>query len=129
MRALDTNVLLRLIINDDLLQRAAAERVLAESIRTGEHLFVPLPALCELVWLLSRKFKQPKANIVGVIQSLVNWFQIDSKNLVVAALELYRQGNADFTDYLVGQLSAQAGCREAVTFDKALKNAPGFTIL
>jgi predicted nucleic-acid-binding protein len=132
MRALDTNVLARFIIDDDPVQSAAAERVLAQSIRSGEHLFVPIPVLCELVWMLKgAKLKPPKANIAFVIQSLVNHdlFQIEGRNQVIAALDSYREGKADFTDYLIGQLARKAGCRDTVTFDKALKGSSGFTIL
>jgi predicted nucleic-acid-binding protein len=132
VRALDTNVLLRLIIDDDPVQSAAAERVLAQSIRTREQLFVPIPVLCELVWMLKdQKFKQPKASIVNVIQTLVNddQFRVESEHQVISALDSYRQGKADFADYLIGQLARRAGCRDTVTFDKALKGSPGFTIL
>ncbi len=84
------------------------------------------------MWTLkAKKFGQSKSNIVSVIQSLVNdgLFQIEARHQVVAALDLYREGNADFADYLIGKLAAHAGCRDTVTFDRALKNAPGFTIL
>lgn len=132
MRALDTNVLARFVIDDDAAQSAAAERVLAESHRNHEHLFISIPVLCELVWMLrDEKFKQSKANIVNVLWSLVNddLFQIEGKNQVIAALDSYREGKADFADYLIGQLARKAGCRDTVTFDRALKGSPGFTIL
>jgi predicted nucleic-acid-binding protein len=131
MRALDTNILVRFIIDDDPVQSAAAERILAASHANREHLFISIPALCELVWVLKGGLRQSKANIENVIRSLVNddLFQIESKHQVMEALELYRQGKADFADYLIGQLARKAGCRDTVTFDKALKGTPGFTIL
>jgi predicted nucleic-acid-binding protein len=132
MRALDTNVLVRFIIDDDPVHSAAAERVLADSIRSHERLFISVPVLCEFVWLLQdRKLRQPKANIVSFIQSLVNdgLFQIEGRHQVIAALDLYRQGKAGFADYLIGELARKAGCRDTVTFDKALKGSPGFTTL
>jgi predicted nucleic-acid-binding protein len=131
MRALDTNVLVRFLTDDNAVQSAVAERVLVESHANHEHLFISIPALCELVWILKGGLSQSKVNIVSVIQSLVNddLFQIESKHHVIAALDLYRQGNADFADYLIGQLARKAGCRDTVTFDKALKGSPGFTIL
>jgi predicted nucleic-acid-binding protein len=49
--------------------------------------------------------------------------------LVRRSLELYREGKANFSDYLIGEISRQAGCRDTVTFDRALKGAPGFTLL
>lgn len=131
MRALDTNVLVRFVVDDDPVQSAKAERVLVESHLLHEHLFVSIPALCELVWVLKSGLRQSKVRIVAVIQSLVNddLFQVESKHHVMAALDRYRQGNADFADYLIGELARKAGCRDTVTFDRALKGSPGFTLL
>ncbi len=44
-------------------------------------------------------------------------------------LEIYHRGKGNFTDYLIGEISRQAGCRDTVTFDRGLKGAPGFTLL
>jgi predicted nucleic-acid-binding protein len=131
MRSLDTNVLVRFVIDDNAAQSAAAERVLAESHENHERLFISIPALCELAWVLKGGFRQSKVNIVSVIQNLLNddLFQIESKQQVIVALNLYRTGRADFADYLIGQLALKAGCRDTVTFDKGLKGSPGFTIL
>lgn len=132
MRALDTNVLVRFIIDDDPAQSAKAERVLGDSIRSQERLFISLPVLCEFVWTLKdKRLKQPKSNIVSYIQSLVNdgLFQIEARHQVIAALDLYREGKADFADYLIGELAQKANCRDTVTFDRALKGSPGFTLL
>jgi len=131
MRALDTNVLVRFMVDDDPHQSSKAERVLVESHVSREHLFISLPALCELVWVLRSGLNQSKENIVSVLQSLVNddLFRIESEREVISALESYRQGKADFADYLIGQLARKAGCRDTVTFDRALKGSPGFTVL
>jgi predicted nucleic-acid-binding protein len=132
VRALDTNILLRFIIDDDPAQSAAAERVLSDSIGSHERLFISLPVLCEFVWMLqNKKLEQSKVIIVAAIQSLVNdgLFQIEARPQVNAALDLYRQGKAGFVDYLIGELAQRAGCRDTVTFDRALRGSPGFTIL
>jgi predicted nucleic-acid-binding protein len=45
------------------------------------------------------------------------------------SLEHYRRGKATFPDYVIGEISRHAGCRDTVTFDRDLRSAPGFTIL
>lgn len=131
MRALDTNVLVRYVTNDDAVQANVVERLFAECQRNREHLFISTPVMCELVWVLKNGLRQPKDEIVKTIDGLVedDLFQIEHKPLVARALGRYRDGRADFADYLIGQLGWHASCRDTVTFDKALKNAPGFTLL
>ena len=131
MRALDTSVLVRFVTNDDASQAEVVERLFAECHRNREHLFVSTPVMCELVWVLKNGLRQTRAEIVKVIDGLIEdgLFQIEHAPVVNAALDRYRKGKADFADYLIGQLGSHAGCRDTVTFDKALKNARGFTIL
>jgi len=131
MRAIDTNVLVRFVTNDDAAQAAIVERLFAECQRNHEHLFISTPVICELVWVLKNGLRQSKGEIAKVIDSLVEdgLFQIEHRPLVSRALDHYRAGRADFADYLIGLLGWHAGCPGTVTFDRALKGAPGFTIL
>jgi predicted nucleic-acid-binding protein len=131
MRALDTNVLVRFVTNDDEGQAAVVERLFAECQRNREHLFISAPVICELVWVLKNGVGQTRAEIVDVIDALTedDLFQIEHKSLVARALDRYRRGKADFADYLIGQIGDHANCRDTVTFDRALKGSPGFTIL
>jgi predicted nucleic-acid-binding protein len=131
MRALDTNVLVRFVTNDDAGQAAVAERLFAECQRNRERLFISTIVICELFWVLKNGLRQTKVEIVKVIDGLVedDLFQIEQRALVVKGLEHYRHGRADFADYLIGLLGGHAGCRDTVTFDRALKGSPGFTLL
>jgi predicted nucleic-acid-binding protein len=131
MRALDTNILVRFVTNDDANKAGRVELLFAECHRNREHLFISAPVICELVWVLKNGLRQTRAEIARVIDKLVedDLFQIEHNSLVLRAVGRYRQGRADFADYLIGELSGHAGCRDTVTFDKALKGSPGFTLL
>jgi predicted nucleic-acid-binding protein len=131
MRALDANVLIRFVTNDDANQAAAVERLFAECHRNREHLFISTPVMCELVWVLKNGLRQEKTEIVKVLDRLIedDLFQIEHQPLVLQALDRYRRGKAGFADYLIGQIGSHAGCRDTVTFDKTLKGSRGFTIL
>jgi predicted nucleic-acid-binding protein len=131
MRAVDTNVLVRYIMDDDPQQTEAARRFLHDCRSDREHVFIPVPVLCELVWVLSRNYRQSKAEIVSALERLLDLtlFQFDQEFAVRRGFAQYRHGRAGLADYLIGELSVQAGCRGTVTFDRALRGAPGFTIL
>lgn len=131
MRALDSNVLLRYLIGDDPRQAAIAVRIIEECRTVEEPVFVTVLVLCETIWVLDRVYKQSKVQIVEAIESLlaIDLFRFEHERLVRRAFNEFRQSRADMPDYLIGEIAIAAGCRDVVTFDRALKGAPGFTIL
>jgi predicted nucleic-acid-binding protein len=131
MRAVDTNILIRFITKDDPKQFAEVERLFEGCAQKQEQVFVSIPVTCELVWVLSSGYRQPKREIVSVLEFLLNdgLFHLDQAPLIQIALDRFRHGKADFTDYLVGAMAADAGCRDTLSFDRGLRDDPDFTIL
>ena len=131
MRGLDTNVLVRYLVADEPAQTASAIKIVEDARRTGELLFISIAVLCELVWVLSRSYGQAKAQIAGTNDLMLATiqFQIENDALVRRGLDAYRNGRADFADYLIGEICREAGCGDCVTFDRALMGAEGFTVL
>lgn len=131
MIALDTNLLVRLLVQDDASQARAVERLFVRARRDRTAVFVADVVLCELVWVLARRAKQSRAAIAVAIE----WI-LDAETIVVSdariarrALAAYRDGNGDFADYLIREQAVAAGADEVVTFDRALKGEPGFKVL
>jgi predicted nucleic-acid-binding protein len=56
-------------------------------------------------------------------------FEFESRSTVDQALQSYKHGKADFSDYLIGVIARQAGCTETVSFDSKLKAEKGFRCL
>jgi predicted nucleic-acid-binding protein len=131
VRALDTNVLIRFFLDDDTEQAAEARRLLETSTKQRETLLIATQVLCELVWVLNARFRLTKTEVVDILQTIVvsDAFVFEREHLVQRAVDSYQQGRADFSDYLIGEIVNAAGCRDTVTFDRALKGAPGFTLL
>jgi predicted nucleic-acid-binding protein len=131
VRAVDTNVLIRFFLDDDNEQAKAARRLLETSELRREPFLVATHVLCELVWVLNTGFRLRKAEVVDILQTIVvsDSFVFEGENLIQRALDRYREGRADFADYLIGEIAVAAGCRDTVTFDRALKGSHGFTLL
>lgn len=131
MRALDTNLLVRYFTADDPRQVTAVERFLTECLGNRERVFVSIPVICELTWVLGFSHRFAKAEIADALRRLLDQplFHIEREPLVRRALEGYRDGRGGLADYLIGELASDAGCRDTVTFDRRLKDSPGFTIL
>ena len=131
MIALDTNLLVRLLVQDDASPARAVERLVIRARRDRTPLFVADVVLCELVWVLARRAKQSRAEIALAVEWL-----LDAESIVVSdagiarrALAAYRDGAGDFADYLIREQALAAGALEVVTFDRALKGEPGFKVL
>ncbi|HEY7390431.1 MAG TPA: type II toxin-antitoxin system VapC family toxin [Bryobacteraceae bacterium] len=131
MRAFDTNILVRYVVNDDPKQAALVEKLWVECETNQEAIFIPILVLCELMWVLSRLYAQTKPQLIEVLEKLlaVGFFRFEQESAVRQSVEQYRRGKATFPDYMIGEISRQAGCRDTVTFDRDLRAAPGFTIL
>lgn len=132
MIALDTNILIRVLVADDPKQTATAERLLREASEEGELCFISDPVLCETEWVLDRSYRISRAEILTVFESLLsrrNLFAFEDPGVLRKALDAYRKGKADFSDFLIGAKAEAQGARTIFTFDRALSRQQGFSIL
>jgi predicted nucleic-acid-binding protein len=128
---LDTNVLLRLFIDDDPAQTARARRLAAEALAARETLFIGAVVLAELAWVLDRTYRHARADVARLIGALLedDLFVVEDAASVAEALADYRTSGADFADCLIGRRNLKAGCAATVTFDRAAGRQPGFRAL
>ncbi len=122
MRAVDTNVLVRLITRDDARQLAAAESFVAAGAWVG-HL-----VLAETTWVLSAVYHLDPAAIATAVDMLLNHqhLTLQDAEAVAAGLEHYR-GNPrmSFSDCLVLEIARKAGHLPVGTFDRHLARLAG----
>lgn len=110
----DTNLLVRLAIDDDPIQRRVAARIVMEA----EAVIVGLHALCEMVWVLRTSYRFSKAQIVLAIENLCGVENvIVDRAALEAGLEAMRSG-ADFADAAIAYEGRMAGGDVFVSFDK-----------
>jgi predicted nucleic-acid-binding protein len=126
--ALDTNVLVRYLVEDDPRQSAQAARLIDSGAAAGESFFVGQIVLCELVWVLSQAYGLSRREIVAVLQQLrrVSAVMIESADQVQRALESFDKGRGGFADYLIAERAVAHGCSAVATFDRALDGDPRF---
>jgi predicted nucleic-acid-binding protein len=127
---IDTNILIRYFTQDDAAQAQRVDELFA-SASASERLHVSHVVLTELVWVLRRIYRIPKADVVVHLQEVLESeiFAIDDAPVVHASLADYRDGKGDFADYLIGHRNAAAGCEHTVTFDKDLIGHPSFVVI
>ena len=113
--ALDTNMLVRLLVNDDLAQAEQA----AALIDASSACFVPITVALELEWVLRGAYKLPRESVISAFEGLlaIRHLHLEQEQLVKRALEWHRQG-MDFADAL--HLARSEGCGALISFDRHL---------
>jgi predicted nucleic-acid-binding protein len=130
MIGLDTNVLVRYVMQDDPKQSQKASRLI-ESLTSEAPGFVPLVSLVELVWVLSSCYDLTREQIGQALEALLRAKEIvlDRAEQVSQALRRFGASSADFADCLIERTAAAAGCEKTVTFDAGAAKAAGMTLI
>lgn len=131
MAALDTNVLIRFLVQDDAAQLAAARKLIRKCVNEGETLFVPVTVSLELEWVLRSNFKFEKQAVVQTLSDLLSSTEMsfESEGALEVALAQYSQTSADYSDCLHTALATAANSGPLWTFDKAAAKVDGVKLL
>lgn len=128
MIAFDTNLLVRYLAEDDPEQSAAVDSAIKTALATNQPVLITQIVLCELIWVLSRTYGFRKEHVIPVLDQLIRSvpFQVEELDQVTRALYAYEIGRGDFSDYLIAERAAAAGCKRILTFDGELWSDPRF---
>jgi predicted nucleic-acid-binding protein len=122
MRAIDTNVLVRLLVRDDLSQLAIAEASVAHGA------WISLVALAETMWVVRSAYSHSREAIAEAVDMLLGHATIivQEPDVVRAALGRFKSnGRVAFTDCLLLEIARKAGHTPLATFDRDLAKLDG----
>ena len=130
MIGLDTNVLVRYIMQDDAKQAAKAV-ALVESLTVEVPGFVSLVSIVELGWVLSSSYRLSREQVAQALDLLLRTKQmiVDRADRVLSALRVFKAGSADLADCLIERTAASAGCDRTMTFDAGAAKTAGMTLI
>ena len=122
MRAIDTNIIVRLVTGDDARQTASAEAFVQKGA------WVSVLALAEAAWVLSTVYQHKAAGIANAVEMLLHHrdLTLQDSEAVAAAVNLFRlRPSLGFSDCLILELARKAGHLPLGTFDRALGKTDG----
>lgn len=130
MIGLDTNVLVRYLVQDDPAQSARAN-ALIDSLTAEAPGFVALVSVVELLGILQSCYGTSRETQVQVLERLLDSreLRVEQAEVVREALSRFRIGRADFADCLIECCAAAAGCTTVVTFDPLAARDAGMRAL
>lgn len=132
MIGVDTNVLVRYFAQDEARQSAAARRLIQTGLTRDAPGHVNVVTLAETCWVLKRLYAAGRAELVQVVENLLAApnVVVERKTAVRKALQAFEASPAaGFSDCLIAQLNADAGCTRTVTFDRGAAKIAGFDFL
>jgi predicted nucleic-acid-binding protein len=129
---LDTNVLVRYFAQDEPKQAVATRRLFQTRLTREEPGHVNVLTLAETCWVLRRLYAAGRAELVQVVENLLAApnIVVERRALVRKALQAFdASAAAGFSDCLIAQLNAEAGCARTLTFDRGAAKLAGFELL
>jgi predicted nucleic-acid-binding protein len=129
--ALDTNVLVRVLVDDGSTDVAKARGFVAASALEGHDFHVDAVVLAETTWVLKSVFGYGRGDVAAAVRALLSnaAYVIDGREAVVAALADHGATKADFSDCLIAARGRVAGCERTATLDKAMRRLPGVVLV
>jgi predicted nucleic-acid-binding protein len=127
---LDTNVLVRFLVQDDPAQGAQASDCVA-SLSEAAPGFIAREVMVETVWVLERAYGLSRPQIAAALEGLLEARElvVEASDRVAIALNRYAKGGAGFSDQMIALAGVEAGCKATLTFDRKAAQGPGMQLL
>jgi predicted nucleic-acid-binding protein len=125
---LDTNVILRYLLQDDPKQSRQANLVFDRQLSEQNPGFISLVTVLEVVWVLRSLLNQNSSQIASHLENLLaaDSLEVQNEQQVFDAAFALKRGTGEFEDALIGALNAWAGCSHTLTFDRKAGRLPHF---
>lgn len=131
MVGLDTNVILRYMLQDDPKQTPLANHIVDQVLSRENPGFITLVTVLEIVWVLRSLLKQTRTEIATHLENLLaaDTLEVQNEQQVFEAVFALKRGTGEFEDALIGALNVWAGCPHTLTFDKKALRMPYFQVI
>ncbi len=130
MTGIDTNVLVRYLVQDEPDQARKAARFVANECSSDDPALINRIVLCELVWVLESAYGYPREKVALALEKILRTaqFRIEDHQEAWSSFREYQEGG-DFADALIAAINRRLGCERTVTFDRKTARRPGFVAL
>lgn len=130
MIGLDTNIVVRFIMDDDPVQSRQAQHIIERKLTKLKPGFISLATILETAWVLESVYKRSSRQVAGAIHRIlqIETFIIQNEQEVYTAMIALQTGQ-DFADTLIAALGLWAGCDTTLTFDKKASRLHGFELI
>ena len=130
MTAVDTNVIVRYLVGDDI-EQAEAARSLIDGFTPEAPAFICREVVMEVAWVLERSYRFTRSRVAEALMDLTasDSLMVENPEDVAAAAHVYSQGGVGFSDLMVLSAAERAGALPVYTFDRRLARMEGAVLV
>lgn len=130
MIGLDSNVLIRYLVQDDPVQSPKATEIIERRLTEETPGFVSIVAMVETVWVLDRAYGLSAREIAAAVERILqaDVLVVEYEQEVFTAMIALKQGKGSFADAVIVALCTKAGCSRTLTFDRKALKLSGFEL-
>lgn len=131
MIGLDTNIVIRLLVDDNEGQCRRAKAFVGEQAERGAPPLINHLVLLETEWVLRSRYNFSRPELSHAILSLLELpdVAVEQPSVVIAALYTWDEHGGEFADSLIAARNFALGCTKTMTFDRRAVRLPGFDSL
>ncbi len=131
MIGLDTNVIIRYIVQDDARQSKRATELIESMCTVDNPGFINLIVICEVCWVLTRGYKYKRETVAAVVQNILTSVElvVEESETVWRALTAFKRGKAGMADYIIGLHNQTKHTVTSYTFDRKAAEHDSLTLL
>jgi predicted nucleic-acid-binding protein len=128
---LDTNVVLRYLLQDDPAQAQQANEIFDGRLSEREPGYLSVACVLEIVWVLRSLLRQSAVEIAMHLEHLLaaDSLVVQNEQQVFEAAFPLKRGTGKFEDALIEALNAWAGCEKTLTFDRRARRLEGSEVI
>ena len=128
MKALDTNVLVRFLVQDDRQQAETVRQHLEEAESGQEVFYISLLVVMELIWVLESVYEVSRKDLLDSLSALLSMpiMRFEKQELLRTFIQAASANTFDLSDLLIGLAARNADCSGTLTFDKKAAKSPYF---
>jgi predicted nucleic-acid-binding protein len=131
MKALDTNIIIRFLVNDDKVQGDKVRTLFERAEDRKETLYISIPVLLEVLWVLSSVYDYNRNEIIRAVESmkLMSILEFEKVDTIEDLILIGKSTKHELDDLLIGLVAKNEGCSSTITFDKHAVKSNLFELL
>lgn len=131
MKSLDTNVLIRFLVNDDAYQAKAVRALFLKAEEERTVFFITSVVLLELLYVLGSVYEYHRHDIIDAVKSLISMkiLAFENTDAVHDFLLFGKNSSVELDDLLIGYIAKESGCETTITFDKKASRSDLFELI
>lgn len=131
MKAIDTNVLVRFLVNDDPIQAEKVRRLFESAEQNREAFFVPILVLLETIWVLESAYQIQRVDLLDALGDLLLLpvLHFEQREAVQGMVLHSKSNTMDLSDALIAQSARMQECTVVLTFDQKAARSESFELL